>query len=122
MKTSLCAQVEYILHENVDFVSGNKITPRPFKKLVSLILEDIAIYTAQSSNPDAGLLITETLKIKIKESDASEIMSLANKYFILLCHTSNGTFIFGTLDYPATLSFSSDKQVVTLTFSSVNSN
>lgn len=115
MKKTLCSQVELVHISNIEKISDNVITPLSEGQIIKLMLEKKAEYSSESQHSQAGTLLNETVQVKIKYDESLIFMNSAYKYFVLRLHTNDGIFLMGSIQYPAILTYSSDKIHINIT-------
>lgn len=112
----ICSQLELIHISDIEKMDANHIELKPEKKFQRLILEDNAEYTNQSQPTDAGTTQSETVTVKIKYDERLSFINSALEYYVLRLHTDSRTFIVGSLEYPAQISYNDNKVFINLTF------
>lgn len=102
-----CSEVEGI------FI--NEIRLKKNQTFLNLPLEDIE-YSSQYQFSDAGSILNETVTARIRYSPDLEFLEAALVYYVLRLHTNTSTFLVGSTQYPAILTYRNDKIQVNLTF------
>lgn len=115
MNKVICKRLEMILHSNVEGIIKDKIYLEKNKGFTSIPLEKIE-YMSQSSPSDAGNVLNETVTARVRYSQDLMFLNTALKNYILRLHTGDVSFFVGSPDYPAVLTYSTDKIYVNLTF------
>lgn len=120
MTEIICSRVDLIHVNHVDWIYDNTISLKEGKNFIYLSLTEPATYQSSRSNPDAGPVLTETVTAQVKMSfELNSILKISLKNYILRLYTNDRIFLTGSLDYPAELTFSSDKIFVNLTFKAI---
>ncbi|MDR1718180.1 MAG: hypothetical protein LBS20_20295 [Prevotella sp.] len=114
----ICNHIEIIHRDNVVSIDGENIILQPGKEFISLRLESPAVYTGQSRSTDAGNVFDETLSATIRYDPDTGYLNIPLIYYILRIYSDSGSFIMGLPDYPAVLTYSTDKIFADLTFKS----
>lgn len=114
----ICSQLELIHISDIQKMVANQVELKPDKKFLQLILEGKADYSNQSQQTGAGTVLNETVKAQIKYEDALPFIDSALKYYVLRLHTDSGSFLVGSIDYPAELTYNENKVYINLTFKS----
>lgn len=118
MNKVICNHIEIIHRDNVISVSNENVILHPGKEFISLRLENPAIYSGQSQDTDAGVVFNETLSANVRYNPDNGYLNIALIYYILRIYSDSGSFIMGLPDYPALLTYSTDKIFADLTFKS----
>lgn len=119
MSKVICNRIEIIPASDVDLLYADQIKLKKGKEFSNLPLEGQVEYSSQSSNPDAGSLLTETITAKIKNQKGLTFLTTGIKYFIIRLYTDDGSFLVGSLDYPAEMTYRDNKIHVNLAFKAV---
>lgn len=114
----ICNHIEIIHRNNIISIDGKNIILRPDKEFISLRLESPATYTGQSQDTDAGVVFNETLYANIRYNPDNGYLNIPLIYYILCIYSDSGSFIMGLPDYPAVLTYSTDKIFADLIFKS----
>jgi len=118
MNKVICNHIEIIHRDNVVSIGNENIILHPGKEFISLRLESTAIYTGQSQDTDSGMVFNETLSANIRYNSDNGYLNIPLIYYILRIYSDSGSFIMGLPDYPAVLTYSTDKIFADLTFRS----
>ena len=116
MKKTLCSQIDLVHISNIEKIIENEIIPFSEDKIIKLLLEKKAEYSSQSQQPSAGTLLNETVQVRIKYDEKLIFMNSGYKYFVLRLYTDDGIFLMGSPEYPAEVSYTSDKIYANITF------
>ncbi|MBF0649205.1 hypothetical protein IR083_10265 [Dysgonomonas sp. GY75] len=118
MNKVICNHIKIIHRDNVISIDDDNIILHPGKEFISLRLESPAIYTGQCLDTDAGVVFNETLSANIRYNQDAGFLNIPLIYYILRIYSDSGSFIMGLTDYPAVLTYSTDKIFADLTFKS----
>lgn len=116
MVTIICSQIELANRFDIYKIEKGEILLKPGKETIHLILEDYAIYQYQTSSSSIGVKLDSNVIAKIIYNSDLVLLKSALKYYILKLRTNVGSFIVGSLEYPAELSYSCEKNIVNLIF------
>lgn len=114
----ICKQLELIHISDIEKMDKDQVEFKPDKNFIRLALEDKAVYTNQSQLTEAGVTLEETISARIKSANDLTFINTALKYYVLRLHTDSGTFLVGSTEYPAILTYSDNKVTINLTFKS----
>lgn len=114
----ICSQLELIHISDIEKIDKNLVELKPDKKFLQLILEDKVEYSSQSQQTNAGTVLNETIKAKIRYNNDLPFINIALKYYVLKLYTDAGFFIVGSIDYPTELTYNENKIYLNLTFNS----
>jgi len=115
MNKVICKRLELINPEDVEVCYQNTITLKRGKQFSDLLL-DQSEYTSQSKETDGGSVLNETVTVRLRYSEDLPFLKSPLKYFILRVHTNKDSFLVGSPEYPAILTYSTDRIHVNLTF------
>lgn len=104
-----------ILHSEIEGIFKDKIQLKRNKSFLNLPLEDIE-YSSQSQPTDAGNIMTETVTAKVRYNQDLEFLKTALSSYVLRLQTNNTTFIVGSPQYPANLTYRHNNIYINLTF------
>lgn len=116
MNRIICNRIELVHQSQIARMSDTTIELKANMSFTLLNLESKATYSSQTQKETAGILKTETVTAKIRYDQNNILLSTNLQNFIIRLYTDNETFIVGSLDYPAKLTYTSDKIYVNLTF------
>ena len=116
MSSILCHRLEIVHVNDVEKISDNQIFLKPDKQLLSVNLENNAIYNREKANNNPGSVYTETVTATTKERNDFPFSDFSLRYYILRLYTDKKSFIVGSIEYPAILTFTNNKMLVNLSF------
>lgn len=117
MTTIICKKLDLVHVTNVDWLHEDTIVLLPNEKFIRVLLSEQAVYQANRTNTDAGSILNETVNAKVRLNDELKVLlRVSLKNYVLRLHTNEGLFIVGSKEYPAELSYSTDKFFVNLSF------
>ena len=116
MNKVICRQLEMIHISDIEKMESEHIELKSDKKFLRLLMEGNADYTNQIKQSDAGTISNETINAKIRYQSDLPFINTALKYYVLRLRTDSGSFIVGSIDYPAELTYSDNKVFINLTF------
>ncbi len=116
MKKLLCSNFAFLFLREAaksgnDF-SGNWVWIYPERK---------GSYTKTSQKTDAGIMITETFSVDLKESDANNIISCPSEPVLLKIATADGNILMGSDEYPVFFTYTGDTYTIKITFTAQSS-
>lgn len=114
MKKRICNRIEIASIFDIESIINNNISLKPGKSFYNIPLEGKGSYSSQRQNPDGGSIINETLTAKTRED--SYILTSPLKYYVVKIYTTDSYILMGSLDYPAELTYTSNEDIVNLTF------
>ena len=115
MKLIICNRIEVVHVNDVQSIDGENVTLFSLREWIPVKTISPVTYELSTEPTDAGTLRTENISLT---AYANEVESLMNdkQYYILRLHSSDGTFIAGSKNFPAVKQFSGNKQQVDVTF------
>lgn len=116
MKKILCNQIDLLHISYVEKIIENEIITFSENEFIKLLLEKKAEYSNQSQQSSAGTLLNETVQVRIKYDEKLIFINSGYKYFVLRLYTDDGIFLMGSQEYPAEVSYTSDKIYANITF------
>lgn len=118
MKTIICNRIEYVHASEVHYyLLPNIIALRQGKSFRSIDVAEKPEYAQDISDTPSVNLSKETLTLRVERANNSELLQKPYGLYVLKVHTSDGWFMMGTPDNPATFTSQQDVRVATLTFS-----
>lgn len=114
----ICKQLELVHTSDIKKMEADQVDFEPDKKFIRLPLENNAVYTSQTQTTEAGVVLEETISARIKSANDLTFINTALKYYVLRLHTDSGSFLVGSTEYPAVLTYSDNKVTINLTFKS----
>ena len=114
MNNILCQRLEIIHVNDVEKIVDNRIFPISGKQPRLINLEDSAVYSRDKANSGQGPILNETVTASTKEVGDFPFSELSLQYFILRLYTDKESFVVGSLEYPAILTYTNDKLFVNL--------
>ena len=109
MNKVICSRLEFVHVNDIESMIGDSIILKPEKIFINLPLEENAVYSSQSQIQQAGKILNETVNARIKYNDSLQFIKSALKYYVIRLFTDSGSFLVGSLEYPAELTHSDDK-------------
>lgn len=116
MNKIICNRLELIHVSDVKGSGNGNVELKNNKSFTSVVLEEKAKYDSQTQKNASGVLKNETVSAKIRYNDDLRILQSDLQNYILRLYTDKESFIVGSVDYPAKLTYTSDKIYVNLTF------
>jgi hypothetical protein len=118
MKTTICNRIEYVLASEVHYFRlPDLIVLKPGRSFRSATASEKPEYAQEVSVTPSGTLSEETLTLSAERSLNAELLQKPYELYVLKVHASNGWFLMGTPDNPATLTCQLDASAATISFS-----
>jgi len=112
----ICNRMKFIHIDDIESMNSDSIIFMPDKDLINLMPESEIIYQQSSQNNNPGVLYTETVSLDVRYNDNLFFIKNPLIYYVLKLYTPDSDFIVGSKDYPAILTYSGNRNIVSLSF------
>ena len=117
MNKVICNRLEIVHVNDIDIMYDDNVVFKPGKEFINLPLEENAVYSSQSQIPSAGTILNETVNARIRYNENLLFLKVGLKHYIVRLFTESGSFLVGSVKFPAEMTHSGDKIFENLSFS-----
>jgi hypothetical protein len=120
MNKVICHSIEFVFLHEIETAASGVMLLKADRKWKKLEVTEKPVYGSEIKQNDAGPTNEETVSAKTKYDALSPLKKFAAYPAMLRMKTDTETFFVGSLQYPATIEYTTDKVFDTYSFKAVS--